>query len=90
MDHHDRRILATQLTQHADEIRARMSGILAEFGFVDLEVTEFRVSPLADQATRFRTLATDIEGSRMVISAAPCPSTCVLTPDGHIHCSPQC
>ncbi len=90
MDRKQRRELANAMTEKADELRERLSEVFRDFGLGDLEITEFKVAPREDQPAALSASAMSLEEAAVSAAAAPCPTVCVVTPTGAIHCFPRC
>lgn len=89
MNQDQRRDLADAMTERADELRERLSQVFQDMDMGDLEVTEFKVAPREDQPAKLKTLGMGLDEATL-LQAAPCPTVCVVTPSGAIHCFPRC
>lgn len=70
--------LARSLEGSAAELLRKMTKILAEAGFPDVQVESFEVRRTGGLATALETLVEE------------CPTRCVVMPDNSIRCFPDC
>jgi hypothetical protein len=78
MNINDGKVLAGKIEANLPVILAEFSEVLSHRGFGDIEVVSFTVGHKANRP-RFRSF-----------DGTPCPTKCVVLPDGRIECKPVC
>ena len=74
----DGKAFAEKIEADLTQLLAGFNAVLAKRGFGDIEVVSFAVGH-KDNGQKLRTL----EGT-------PCPTKCIVLPDGRIECKPVC
>jgi hypothetical protein len=89
MNHQERLRLAEKMTQSGDQLRERLSAVLQEMGFENLEITEFDVAPRGEMPAMSK--GSDLlDAEAFSTGTAPCTTECIVTPSGVIRCFTRC
>jgi len=78
MNLNDSKALAENLEQNVEGILREFTMLLNERGFPDIDVVSFAVGHRDDKA------------KLLALAGTPCPTKCIVLPDGRIECRPVC
>jgi hypothetical protein len=74
----ERRALAIAVERKLDLMRADFKAVLLKHGFEGVEIISFSIAPAPETK------------AHIMLDGSPCPTKCVVLPDGRIECKPVC